>query len=90
MPETLPRDREAILNSIRERNEQIVAAGRRTRLELVDAFEQTLSAVADSQEKLAETSEVEWLGRLLKAQSTFTRSIGEASATFARELLEAE
>jgi uncharacterized membrane protein len=83
------RDREQILESIRERNEQIISAGRQTRIELLEAFEQTLSAFADSQEKLADSSEVEWLSRLLRAQATFTRDVTDASGKFARQLLEA-
>jgi hypothetical protein len=82
------RDREQILTSIHERNEQIMEAGRRTRLELLEAFEQTLSAFAESQEKLADSSEVEWLSKLLRAQATFTRDVTDASGKFARQLLE--
>jgi hypothetical protein len=87
--QTFTRDREDILSEMRERNEQFLAAGRRTGLEFAEALEQTLSAVADAQEKLAETSEVEWLSRLLHAQATFTRSMGDASAKFTRELIDA-
>jgi hypothetical protein len=83
------RDRDQILASIRERNEQIMESGRKTRLELLEAFEQSLAAFADSQEKLAETSEVEWLSKLLRAQATFTRDVTDASGKFARQLLEA-
>jgi hypothetical protein len=86
--EPLTRDRDEILASIRERNEQIMAAGRKTRLELLEAFEQSLSAFADSQEKLADSSEIEWLSRLLRAQAMFTRDMTDASSKFARQLLE--
>jgi hypothetical protein len=86
--EPLERDREQILASIMERNEQILEAGRRTRLELLEAFEQALGAFADSQEKLADQSEIEWMSRLLRAQATFTRDMTDASSRFARELLE--
>jgi hypothetical protein len=89
MTEPLTRDREEILASIREHNEQIMSAGRKTRLELLEAFEQALSAFADSQEKLADQSEAEWLSRLLRAQATFTRDMTDASSRFARQLLEA-
>jgi hypothetical protein len=89
MTEPLTRDREEILASIREHNEQIMSAGRKTRLELLEAFEQSLSAFADSQEKLADQSEAEWLSRLLRAQATFTRDMTDASSKFARQLLEA-
>jgi hypothetical protein len=87
--EPLERDREQILASIRERNEQILDAGRKTRLELLDAFEQALGAFADSQDKLADQSEIEWMSRLLRAQATFTRDMTDASSRFARQLLEA-
>jgi hypothetical protein len=88
MTQTFTGDREEILTGMRERSEQMLAASRRTRLELTDAMEQTLGAVADAQDKLAETSELEWLTRLLKAQACFTRTISDASSKFARDLLE--
>jgi hypothetical protein len=87
--EPFTRDREEILASIKERNEQIMQAGRQTRVELLEAFEQSLSAFADSQEKLADSSEIEWMSRLLRAQATFTRDMTDASGKFARQLLEA-
>jgi hypothetical protein len=59
-----------------------------TQTEMVDAFQQSLEAVAEAQEKLAASSEVEWLTKLLQAQATFTRDIAEASGKFARTLLE--
>jgi hypothetical protein len=59
-----------------------------TQHELVDAFQQSLEAVAEAQEKLAASSEAEWLTRLLQAQATFTRDMAEASGKFARTLLE--
>ena len=59
-----------------------------TQLELVDAFQQSLEAVAEAQEKLAASSEVEWLTKLLQAQAIFTRDLAEASGKFARTLLE--
>jgi hypothetical protein len=59
-----------------------------TQNEMVDAFQQSLEAVAEAQEKLASSSEVEWLTKLLQAQATFTRDMAEASGKFARTLLE--
>lgn len=76
-----------LLDGIREQADQLLDASRRTRLDLAEAAGETLAAVADAQEKLAETSELEWMGRLLRAQATFTRRFGEASAQFARDLL---
>jgi hypothetical protein len=59
-----------------------------TQLEMVDAFQQSLEAVAEAQEQLAATSQAEWLSKLLHAQATFTREMAEASGKFARTLLE--
>jgi hypothetical protein len=88
MAEQFVPDPEKVLASIRDSQEHLFAAGRKTRLEFLDAYEQTLSAFADSQDKLASMSEVEWLSRLLKAQASFTRELVDASGKFARELLQ--
>jgi hypothetical protein len=76
------------LMGIREQNEQLLAAARRTQLELLSALEEAATALAASQEALAEQTEVEWLSRLLRAQAIFTRELAGASAKSARELLE--
>jgi hypothetical protein len=89
MAEQFVHDPEKVLASIRDRQEHLLAAGRKTNLELLDAYEQSLSAFADSQDKLASMSEVEWLSRLLRAQASFTREVADASGKFARELLQA-
>jgi hypothetical protein len=81
-------DSEQILADIRERNEQMFAVSRRTQLEMVEAFEKALTMFADSHDKLAETSEVDWLTRLLRAQATFTRDVADATGKFARQVLE--
>jgi hypothetical protein len=79
---------EQILTTLRERNERMLAAGRETRLEMLAAFERAATALACSQEALADGSDVEWLSRLLRAQGAFTRDVAEASGRFGRELLE--
>jgi hypothetical protein len=88
MAEQFVHDPEKILASIRDRQEHFLAAGRKTRLEILDACEQSLSELADSQEKLASMSEIEWLSRLLRAQASFTREVAGASGKFARQLLQ--
>jgi hypothetical protein len=88
MTEPLLQDSEQVVQTIRERNEMMLAAVRQTQRELVDAFERTLCSVADSGEKLADTSEVEWVSRMLRARAAFSRDLADASCKFARELLE--
>jgi hypothetical protein len=82
------RDPEEIVASLRERNEQLLEVGRSARLDLIQSYEQALSALADSREQLADASQIEWLSRVLRAQAGFTREIAEASGKFARELLD--
>jgi hypothetical protein len=79
---------EPILTTLRERSEPMLAAGRQAQLELLAASEQAASAFASSQEHLAETSEVDWVSRLLRAQAGLTRELAAASGKFAREVLE--
>ena len=88
MTATMPLDGEQILASIREHQEMLMSSGKQTQLELLEAFEQSLEAVAEAQDKLAEASQVEWFTRLLQAQATLTRDVAGASGRFARQLLD--
>jgi hypothetical protein len=88
MDEQFAYNPEELLASVRDRHEQILEAGRKTGLEFLDACGQSLGAFADSQDKLASLSDVEWLNRILRAQATFTRGFADASGKFARELLQ--
>jgi hypothetical protein len=85
--QTLP-DPEQMLASIMERQEQMLTAGRKATLEALQVYSQTATAFADSQDKLADSSEVEWLSRLLRAQANFTRDVLDASEKFTRDVME--
>jgi hypothetical protein len=86
MAEQMPPDPEQVLASFMERHEQMLTAGRRATLDGLQAYEQTLSAFADSQEKLADSTDVDWLSRLLRAQAGFTREVVDALGKFTREV----
>jgi hypothetical protein len=88
MAEQTLHDPEEMLASIMERQEQVLNAGRKASLDALQAYEQTLSALAESQEKLAAASEVEWLSRHLRAQANLTRDVGDAFAKFARDVID--
>jgi hypothetical protein len=88
MAERTLHDPEEMLASIMERQEQVLNAGRKASLDALQAYEQTLSALAESQEKLAAASEVEWLSRHLRAQANLTRDVGDAFAKFARDVID--
>ena len=88
MVEQTLHDPEEVLASMMERREEVLKAGRKASLDVLETYEQTLSAVVESQEKLAAASEFEPLSRFLLAQASFTREVGDAFAKFAREVMD--
>jgi hypothetical protein len=87
--QTLPNPEE-MLAGIVERQRQMLMAGRKATFDALGAYAQTAMAFAESQEKLADTTEVEGLSRLLRAQASFTREVLEATTKFAHEVMEEE
>jgi hypothetical protein len=85
--QTLP-DPEQVLQSLIEGQQQMLVAGRQATLDALQASAQSASAFADAQESLAAASQVEWVSRLLRAQASFTREMADASARFARDVME--
>ena len=84
---TLP-DPEQMLATLVERQRELLMAGRKATLDALQACAETGGVVADAQEKLAASSEVEWVSRLLRAQAGLTRELVDASTRFTRELIE--
>jgi hypothetical protein len=78
---------DAAANSFRDVNEQILDFGRKTSATVLDAYESTLKTVADYQDKLAETSQVEWVSNLAHAQAELTRGVAKVYASTARGLI---
>ena len=89
MVEQTLHDPEEMIASIMERHEDVLEAGRKASLDVLQTYEQTVNAVAESQEQLAAASEFEPLSRLLRAQASLTREVGDAFAKFAREIMDA-
>jgi hypothetical protein len=81
-------DHDNVMEGFRAQNEQLIAAALRSQRELFEVIEQSLLAVAEAQEKMADASEAEWLSKLLRAQAGFTRDLVDASSKFAHELQE--
>ena len=87
MTETTTQDPEKIVAAIRDGQEELMSTGRTTMIEAAEAMEQTLGMFADADEKLADSTEIEWMSRLLRARASFTRDMLSASSRFTRELL---
>ncbi len=78
---------DAATESLRDVNEQIIDFGRKTSATVLDAYETTLNSVADYQDKVAETSQVEWISNLAHAQAELTRGVAKVYASTARGLI---
>jgi len=78
---------DAATESLRDVNEQIIDFGRKTTATVLDAYETTLNSVADYQDKVAETSQVEWVSNLAHAQADLTRGVAKVYASTARGLI---
>ena len=78
---------DAATESLRDVNEQMIDFGRKTTATVLDAYETTLNSVADYQDKVAETSQVEWISNLAHAQADLTRGVAKVYASTARGLI---
>jgi hypothetical protein len=54
---------------------------------LIDAYEQTMSTVADYQDKVADQTKVDWIAGIARAQANFTREITRVYTSTARDAL---
>lgn len=76
------------IERIRELNEQIVQTSRQWGLGYLDAYEQSMRAFADLQDRAAaDVGDAEWVSQIVKAQADFTREITKVTAQSARRLL---
>ena len=78
---------DAAAESLRDVNEQILDFGRKTGASVLDAYESTLKTFADYQDKVADTSQIEWVSNLAHAQAEFTRGVAKVYASTARGLI---
>jgi hypothetical protein len=72
---------------IRELNERIIERAREAGETYLDAYERALETIAQYNQQLASASPVEWVQRVIDAQATFMREIGNLYSSTAREFL---
>ena len=78
---------EATADRIRDLNEQVLEFGRNAGASFLDAYEKNVKTFADYQDKVAETSQVEWISNLAHAQAELTRGVAKVYASTARGLI---
>lgn len=72
---------------ITEINEQVVDFGRKAGLGYVDVFDSSWKTVADYQDKVAESTQIDWVADAARAQANFTREVTKLYTSTARDLL---
>jgi len=78
---------EAAVERIRELNEQILEAGKQWGQSFLDAYEQSMRTFADFTAKSGQSTDVEWISQIAKAQADFTREVTKAYTSAVRELV---
>lgn len=82
-----PMDAEAAADRIRDFNEQLLEAGKKSSLVGVDVYEKAAHSFADFEVKVADRAQVEWVSTLAKAHAGFTRDLADVYGKATRELL---
>ena len=78
---------ESATERLAELNEKAVANGRKASATYLNSYENAILSLADSYEKAAGASRVEWVTTVASAQADFTREITKAYTAAARELV---
>ena len=75
------------IERIRALNEQILEAGKHWGESFLDAYEQSMRTFADFTAKSGESTDVEWIANIAKAQADFTREVTRQATEAARRVL---
>jgi hypothetical protein len=77
----------AVVDQVREFNEQIVNRARAAGLGMLDSYEKALRDIADFETKTANASQLEWVQAVANANARFLTDIGSTYANVVRTLL---
>ena len=72
---------------IRELNEKVIAAAKRSGTQSLDAYEKTLASLLSFGEKVAGGTQLDWVSALAKAHATFVTETTAAITAAARDAL---
>lgn len=80
-------DFEAATERIRALNEKVLAAAKQTGTMSIDTYEQTVNNVLDFSQKAADSTNVDWVSAIAKAQASYITEVTNAYTKAARDLL---
>jgi uncharacterized membrane protein len=68
-------------------NEKLLETGKKTANAALDGYEKTIASYADFRQQLAETTQLDWVSTVVKAQNDFVTEINAAYLSAARDVL---
>jgi TolA-binding protein len=77
---------EELAEQVRQLNERIIEASKKSGETYLQSYQQLLKTVADVQEEAGRSSPWDWVTTIATAQANFTRDIAEAYAAAGRRL----
>lgn len=80
-------DFEAATERIRGLNEKVYNAAKQTGAMSIDTYEQTVNSVLDFSQKAADSTKVDWVSAIAKAQASYITEVTNAYTKAARDLL---
>jgi hypothetical protein len=78
---------ESAAERVAELNEKAVANGKKAGAVYLSSYEKAVVSFADTYEKAAGATKVEWLAGVAAAQADFTREVTKASTAAARDFV---
>ena len=78
---------EVAADRIRELNEKLIQSTKTTGRASLDAYEKALQSLVDFEQKVGQSSELEWVSALASTHAQFIKDVSQAYTQAARELL---
>ena len=80
-------DFDNVAERIRGLNDKVLAAAKETGTMSLDTYEHTVNSLLEFGQKAAESTQVEWISELAKAQTSYITEVTNAYTKAARDLL---
>ena len=68
-------------------NEKLVETGKKTANAALDGYEKTVASYVDFRQQLAETTQLDWVSTVVKAQNDFITEVSAAYTSAVRDVL---
>jgi hypothetical protein len=68
-------------------NEKLLETGKKTANAALDGYEKTIASYVDFRQQLAETTQLDWVSTVVRAQNDFVTEINAAYLSAARDVL---